>query len=141
MSKVTPTDILNFWFAPETKPLWYAKSDEFDKKIKEKFLDMHKEAAKGNLDSWKDESAEACLALIIALDQFPRNMFRGSPQQFATDTKAAQLTKAALAKEWENGFNDSQKLFLYLPLMHSENLDDQKLCVSEDSIRGSGVSA
>ena len=121
-------NILDFWFAQENKPKWYIKDKEFDKTISEKFLDYYKEAALGSLDYWS-ETPEGTLSLIILLDQFPRNMFRGLPQSFATDSKALSITKKAIAKGLDKKLSTEYKQFLFIPLMHSENLEDQNLSV------------
>ena len=120
--------ILEFWFAEENKPKWFDKDENFDRIITEKFNDLYQAGALGLLDHWK-ESALGCLALIIVLDQFSRNMFRGLPQSYAMDSKALSLTKDAIAKKMDKELSTDCKMFLYMPLMHSENLEDQKLCV------------
>lgn len=119
-------NVIDFWFSQENKPKWYIKDKEFDKIISEKFLDYYKEAALGNLDHWK-LSPEGTLSLIILLDQFPRNMFRGHPKSFSTDSKALSITKEVIAKGLDKNLSTEYKQFLFMPLMHSENLEDQNL--------------
>lgn len=122
-------DVLDFWFTKENKPKWFIADNEFDQLIKVKFSDIHTQAAKGELLSWR-EAPESALALIIILDQFSRNMFRGSPLSFASDKKALEYTKEALLKEFDKKLpSDQMRHFLYMPLMHSENMDDQILSV------------
>lgn len=122
------TDILNFWFS-EIKPAqWFQKNDDFDAEIVARFESDYKLAVKGILDPWRDDPKGA-LALVIILDQFPRNMYRDTPQAFATDHKALEITKYALSKQFDALLNTQEKTFLYLPLEHSENLDDQDICV------------
>lgn len=123
-----PTDILNFWYGIENKPKWFIKDSAFDREIAEKFLSYYEEAAKGNLDYWQG-SFEGSLALIILLDQFPRNMFREQPKSFATDAKALSITKAIIESGTDKNVQTDYKHFLYMPLMHSENLADQKLSI------------
>ncbi|MCT4634997.1 MAG: DUF924 domain-containing protein [Rickettsiales bacterium] len=122
-------DILDFWFAKENKPKWFIADNEFDQLIKDNFSNIHKKASNGKLSSWRN-SPETILALIIILDQFSRNMFRGSHLSFANDKKALEYTKEALSKEFDKQLaNDDLRHFLYMPLMHSENMDDQILSV------------
>ena len=129
MSKsITPDDVLNFWFSERVKPLWFKKSDEFDREIKQRFLDTYQLAKTGELTSWRDRSVDL-LALIIILDQFPRNMFRNTAQAFATDAQAVALTKYALSNNYPQELAVEQQIFLYMPLMHSENKADQALSV------------
>ena len=121
-------NILDFWFDQENMPKWFVKNEKFDKIISEKFLSYYEEAARGNLDYWK-KTAEGSVALIILLDQFPRNIFRGLSQSFATDSKALSITKEVIAKSMDKELSKEYRQFLYMPLMHSENLEDQKLSV------------
>jgi len=126
--KYSYDDVLNFWFAEENKPKWFDKDENFDTAITENFTDLYKIIASGVLDHWK-ESALGSLALIITLDQFSRNMFRELPESYATDSKALSITKYAITKKLDEELSTDHKMFLYMPLMHSENLEDQKLCV------------
>ena len=126
---ISPANIIDFWFSKENQPLWFAKNKKFDDLIKNKFHNVYQQAASGNLDHWKN-TPEGLLALIIILDQFPRNMFRDKAQAFATDEKALYFTKYAINHGLNNKLSKKEyKHFLYLPLMHSENLTDQKLCL------------
>lgn len=128
-NSISHQDILNFWFAEENKPKWFIADNKFDQLIKDRFSDIHTQAVKGKLSSW-NESPESTLALIIILDQFSRNLFRGSPLSFASDKKALEYTKEALSKEFDKKLpSDEMRHFLYMPLMHSENMDDQILSV------------
>ena len=93
MSKLTtPDDVLNFWFSERVKPLWFKKSADFDREIKQRFLDTYQRAEAGILNDWRDDPRDL-LALIIVLDQFPRNLFRNTALAFATDKQAVELTK------------------------------------------------
>ncbi len=123
-----PRDVLDFWFAAG-KEKWFAKSDEFDAEITERFKSAHEAARDGAHDDWA-ESAEGMLALIILLDQFPRNMYRGSPDMFAADPKAAEMSKLALKRKIDGEVPQAARQFVYMPLMHSEDLEDQELCVT-----------
>ncbi|HZH28206.1 MAG TPA: DUF924 family protein [Azospirillaceae bacterium] len=124
-----PQSVLDFWFSDAAKPMWFAKSDAFDAEVRRRFQSLHEAAAAGELDAWK-ETAEGCLALVILLDQVPRNIFRGSPRAYATDEAARDLTWHVLDRGFDWEFPDiDRRLFFYLPLEHSEDLDDQETCV------------
>ncbi|MCP5084210.1 MAG: DUF924 domain-containing protein [Alphaproteobacteria bacterium] len=124
---IDPRDVLDFWFAAG-KEKWFAKSDDFDAEITARFKQAHEAARGGAHDAWAD-SAEGMLALIILLDQFPRNMYRGSPDMFAADPKAAEMARLALEKKVDGEVPQAARAFVYMPLMHSEDLEDQELCV------------
>ena len=123
-----PHDVLDFWFDENVKPLWFVKKEEFDRQIKEKFMDTYQLAKMGALDNWRNNAADL-LALIIVFDQFPRNMFRDTAQAFATDKRAVELTKYAVDNNYQDRLNKEQQTFLYMPLMHSEDRQDQNKCV------------
>ncbi|NJL36217.1 MAG: DUF924 domain-containing protein [Leptolyngbyaceae cyanobacterium SM1_4_3] len=131
-------EVLTFWFAnPQTglanfdqwRKAWFVKDLTFDQHVRDRFLTIYERAAVGELDHWQ-ESPAGCLALVLVLDQFPRNMFRRDPRAFATDFKAVEITRRAIAKKIHQALKPLQKLFLYLPLEHSENLDHQNQCVA-----------
>jgi uncharacterized protein (DUF924 family) len=121
-------EILQFWFGdgsdPEHERRWFAQDDGFDQSCRNGFLADHERAARGELDSWKAEPSSA-LALILLLDQFPRNIFRGTPRSFATDSKAFATAKDAVARGFDLALPAGRRAFIYLPFQHSENLDDQ----------------
>ncbi|MCB1476712.1 MAG: DUF924 domain-containing protein [Rhodobiaceae bacterium] len=125
--KVGPGDILDFWWkAGESR--WYASDPEFDRDIAARFSAAYEAAAGGELDAWA-EDAPGCLALIILLDQFSRNMFRKDAKAFAQDGKARSLAHVALDRGYDRQFPPVARQFFYLPFMHSEDIDDQSLCV------------
>jgi uncharacterized protein (DUF924 family) len=124
----TPDAVLDFWFSPRVRPKWFVRSDELDREIRGTFGELHARAASGALDGWGATSRGA-LALVILLDQFPRNMFRGTPEAFASDAKAREVANAALDAGHEHDLTQEERLFLYLPLEHSEDLADQERCV------------
>ncbi|BAU14587.1 hypothetical protein LEP3755_51360 [Leptolyngbya sp. NIES-3755] len=123
---MSATEVLSFWFGDtlEMRKVWFTKNSDFDEEVRSRFLPIYEQAASNQLDGWSD-SPESCLALIIVLDQFPRNMFRGTPRSFATDPKALKIAKDAIAKQFDQQVPPVQRFFYYLPLEHSENLDDQ----------------
>ena len=123
--------ILLFWFAPEPdsdggpiRSRWFVPNPEFDRLCKTRFLTSYEDAARGRLEDWRNEP-RSCLALILLLDQFPRNMFRGTARAFATDAKARELSRHAMASGYDRELAPLMRMFFYLPLEHSENLDDQ----------------
>lgn len=128
--------ILGFWFGyPEEidygkpKTYWFEKKPEFDEKVRDMFLEDYQKAAAGYLDEWID-LPETCLALILLLDQFPRNMFRGTPEAFATDWEALSAAQHAVSQGYDREFLPVQRWFFYLPFEHSENLDHQRQCLN-----------
>jgi uncharacterized protein (DUF924 family) len=120
--------VLDFWFSERVEPHWYESTPELDREIAERFGDLYNYAFEGELSSWM-ETAGSALALIIVLDQFPRNMFRGTPQAFASDDQAREVSRAALANSFDQQRPEKERTFFYLPLMHSEDLLDQTECV------------
>ncbi|MCW9045782.1 MAG: DUF924 domain-containing protein [Alphaproteobacteria bacterium] len=131
----TIEEVLNFWFLPgdepefeKSKPNWFSKNDDFDREITERFLGDHEKAADGKLDKWK-ETSDGCLALLILLDQFSRNMFRGSPKSFEADPKALEIANHAIDKGFDKTFGPHQRMFFYLPFEHHEDIADQEYCL------------
>ena len=127
MSNVTPAEVVSFWreAGPER---WFGKDEGFDLTIRTRFLAIHEAAARGELALW-EESPDGALRLVILLDQFPRNMFRGSAQAFATDPLARAVANRALARGFDQATDEMTRPFFYLPFMHSELLADQDRCV------------
>lgn len=120
-------EILNFWREIGPKG-WWKKDDAIDKRIVDEFGDLHAKAVAGELSDWEN-NADDCLALVLILDQFSRNMFRGDPATFAHDAHGLAIAKAAIAKGHDKEADENLATFFYLPLMHSEALDDQEECV------------
>ncbi len=125
----TPDDILQFWFSDETRPHWFAKSEAFDADIRRRFAILYEHVRDGAHAEWKD-SPRGLLALVIILDQFPRNMFRGSPQAFASDDLALTLAELGIAKGFNVRLSTEELMFLYMPLQHAEKLDVQEQAVA-----------
>lgn len=126
----TSAEVLLFWFGPASErgkahKHWFVKSEAFDLEVRERFLAVYEDAAAGKLTHLK-ESAADCLALIVLLDQFPRNMFRGTPRAFATDPLALETARHAVARGFDRSLLPMERLFVYLPFEHSENLADQE---------------
>lgn len=123
----TPADVVSFWLEAGP-PKWFAKDDGFDAAIRDGFLDAHFAAARGDLADW-GRTAEGTLALIILLDQFPRNLFRGSGHAFATDGLARAIARQALEQGFDRAVDPKLRPFLYLPFEHSEDPADQALSI------------
>jgi uncharacterized protein (DUF924 family) len=128
-------DVLSLWFGNEGEPgygefrdAWFRKDPAFDEKICERFGSLYERAAAGELDGWR-ESAESCLALVICLDQFSRNMFRGDGRTHAADGKALETARYAVEHALDRELPPFQRMFVYMPFMHSENLEDQRRSV------------
>ncbi len=125
---VTPTPaqaalVVDFW-REAGYARWFAKDPEFDRRFRERFLSLHEAAARGELSDWL-ASADGALALLILLDQFPRNAFRGTPCMYATDPLARRIADAAIAAGHDRAVDPAMQLFFYLPFAHSEDLADQ----------------
>jgi len=124
----TAESILSFWFE-DTKPeLWFRRDDAFDKIISERFDALHKDACSGAFETWR-KHARPCLALIIVLDQFSRNLYRDAPRAFAQDEKATAIAREAIGQRFDKSTPPEQRAFFYMPFMHAENLSDQEACV------------
>lgn len=117
---ITSTDIINFWFDEITPKEWFVKDLSFDQMIKDRFHTIHQAAVQGELYSWRS-TAEGCLAEIIILDQFSRNMFRDTPQAFASDNVALVLAQRAVELTLDQSLPTEQRSFVYMPYMHSES--------------------
>jgi uncharacterized protein (DUF924 family) len=131
-------DILDFWFADglqtgwptqEMKAIWFGGDPALDARITAAFGAQVLQAVEGGFAAWEDQPLSR-LALVVLLDQFTRNVFRGSPRAFEGDTRAQQLVMDALASDWDQQLPVVCRVFLYMPLMHAENLALQNECVS-----------
>jgi len=125
MGPMNPTDVLDFWFQQDRKA-WFEKNPAFDAQIRAYFLQYYEAAAAGRLDGWKSKPRES-LALVIVLDQFPRNMFRGTARAFAADPMALETARAIVDRGWDKAMTPDERTFAYLPFEHSEALQDQDL--------------
>ena len=109
--------------------MWFAKDQDFDQRLRTRFLRTHEAAAAGSLSHWS-ETAQGALALVILLDQFPRNAFRGTPRMYATDEQARQIADRALRAGHDRQVEEPSSLFFLLPFAHSEVLADQERSVA-----------
>ena len=136
-----PQEILDFWFSDEVRKLWFNSTPEFDALLRERFEALWTRASCGELDGWL-QSAAGCLALVIVLDQFPLNMFRGQAQSFASEAQSREVARVAIDKGFDQDLDPRARAFLYMPFMHSEVLADQQLALQlfaqpglEDNLR------
>jgi uncharacterized protein (DUF924 family) len=122
-----PGDVLVFWRAAGAAR-WYKRDDGFDAGVHERFLGLWHKALAGELSSW-ETTDDGALALVIVLDQFPRNMFRGKPEAYSSDALAREVARRAIARGADKRIEPELLEFLYMPFMHSEDLADQRRCV------------
>jgi uncharacterized protein (DUF924 family) len=132
MENATPlmsaSEIVHFW--REAGPdRWFAKDEAFDRRFSVHCLPLHKAAARGELDSWR-AGPESALALVLLLDQFPRNCFRGTAQMFATNADARRAASAAIEAGHDRAVDPELRVFFYLPYEHSEDPADQERAVA-----------
>lgn len=123
-SPVTPHDIITFWRSAGPDK-WYAKDDAFDQELRDRFMSTWEAARDGKLTAWQD-SDDGALALLIVLDQFPRNMFRGDPRSFASDGKALAIATRAIRRGFDRRVGGRERPFFYLPFTHSESVANQE---------------
>ncbi len=128
MKQTWQDEILAFWFDELTAEEWFAGGTELDETIHQRFARLYEEL-KSTIDPPSIADQRSALAATILLDQFPRHMFRGQAAAFGTDNLAIEITRNAITKQLDQGLSDSQKQFLYMPLMHSEISADQERCV------------
>ncbi len=126
---IGPDEVLAFWFAEGREKQWFGGGEAFDSLVRTALAAAHEAALAGSLDDWR-RTAKGCLALCILLDQYPRNVHRGSPRAFANDAAALAVTRHALAQGFDAELSQVERVFLYLPLEHSEELADQEHCVT-----------
>ena len=124
----TPTgwvaEVLNFWFVEVPRQQWFAGGAALDEQVRARFLPVHRMVAAEPEDALLAD-AKTTLAAVIVLDQFSRNMFRGTPSAFASDAKALAIAETAIAKGLAEALDGDERLFLYLPFEHQENADAQ----------------
>jgi uncharacterized protein (DUF924 family) len=123
-----PRDVLDFWFAEGMEKRWFRSTAALDREIGRRFQTLWRRAASDELEGWAGKP-ESALALVILLDQLPLNMFRGDREAFATEAKAVAVARAAIAAGFDQRLPGPRKAFLYMPLMHSEDLMHQEEAV------------
>ena len=127
-NSITPSDVLDYWFSEKSKQFWFASTPQVDNEIKVRFESVWEKAAEGEYSQWK-KTADGSVALIVILDQLPLNMFRSDPKGFQTENMAVEVALNAINNGFDEELNDEKLLFLFMPLMHSENIDHQNLQV------------
>ena len=127
-NSITPSDVLDYWFSEKSKQFWFASTPQVDNEIKVCFESVWEKAAEGEYSQWR-ETADGSVALIVILDQLPLNMFRSDPKGFQTESMAVEVALNAINNGFDEELNDEKLLFLFMPLMHSENIDHQNLQV------------
>lgn len=125
---VGPEEVLSFWLDEVGPDGWYDANDALDEDIRKRFLSTWEQGLEGTFSLWLTYPSGA-LAYIILMDQFPRNMFRGSSKAFASDRIALAAAKSSIERGWDMRIDEPARQFFYMPLMHSENLCDQDRCV------------
>lgn len=120
-------DVLQFWFRDVEPKDWFSKNDRLDARIRERFESLHESLASRAIDV--PDTPRGYLAAAIVLDQFSRNLYRGSPKAFATDARALELAQAALDRDYDRALSTTERKFLYMPFMHSEDRAMQARCV------------
>ncbi|ODT96072.1 MAG: hypothetical protein ABS82_06060 [Rhodanobacter sp. SCN 67-45] len=126
---VQPRDVLDFWFDPAHAAHWFAKDAAFDEQTRRRFAVAADDAAQGRLDAWASNPAD-WLALLILLDQFPRNLHRGDARAWAADVKAQRIALSGLAGGFDQALPPLQRVFAYLPLEHAEDMGLQQRAVT-----------
>ncbi|MGC1309579.1 MAG: DUF924 family protein [Phormidesmis sp.] len=128
--------ILTFWFGEPNSPnyghyrkTWFIKSTDFDQRIRQQFLADYQKAAAGDYASWQN-TPQAAVALLLLLDQFPRNLFRNDPRSFATDSQALSVAKRLVDTGADKSLMPAHRFFVYIPFEHSENIVHQNRCVA-----------
>jgi len=124
-----PDEILSFWFQELKSDDWWAKNDAVDSQIEERFLELWQEQKSKTAGDFLG-SPETALAAVILFDQFPRNMFRDSADAFSTDHLAQQIAKKAVELELDQQLPEQQRVFLYMPFMHAEDIQMQNKSVT-----------
>lgn len=124
----SPEEVLRFWLDEVGPQGWYKVSEAVDEEVRDRFEETWNSAQQGTYGLWLTYPS-GTLAYIVLMDQFPRNMFRGSGRAFSTDRHALAAAKAAIHRKWDLRIDEPARQFFYLPLMHSENLCDQERCI------------
>jgi uncharacterized protein (DUF924 family) len=125
---ITSKEIIDYWYSDRIKKQWFNSTPELDQEIVDKYEQTWEQAASGNLDKWS-ATPTGCLALVIILDQFPLNMFRDQAKSFSTEQKSIEITLTAIRSNFHKDIDVDKLSFLFMALMHSENIEHQNLSV------------
>jgi len=126
---LTPGTVLDFWFDAPARRLWFSKDEAFDGEVRHRLEETLSRAVAGELGAWETE-AEGALALVILLDQVPRNIYRGSPRSFACDALVRRLAQQSIERGFDQRLALDRRFFFYLPFEHGESADDQRRSVA-----------
>ena len=126
-SVLSSLDVLEFWWTAGPAK-WFSGGSDFDREIADRFAGLWRDAASGACDPWA-ETADGALALVLVLDQFSRNLHRGSAEAFSQDGKALAIAQTALGSGFDRAYPFPARSFFYIPFMHSEDMSDQERCV------------
>ncbi len=121
-------EILEFWFAPGMAEKWFERDPDLDREVRDRLGGLHEKAAASEFRDWR-QTPEGCVALLVLLDQVPRNVFRDDPRTYATDEMARAVTGHALDQGFDAKLTQNQRGMLYMPLLHSESLEDKERAV------------
>ena len=124
-----PEEVIEYWYSDRVRTHWFSSTPELDAEILDKYELIWERAVKGELDEWKI-TAPGSLALILIFDQFPLNMFRGQIKSFQTEGAAIAVARAAISSNFVAKLNKDQLAFLFMPFMHSEQIEDQDLAIA-----------
>ena len=116
--------VLDYWLLQTGPEKWFIRDDALDGEIRAKFSSLHVRAVAGELAHWRG-TPDGCLGEIILLDQFSRNLYRGHPRAYAADAQAREVMTLALARDFDAAMSQDERRFLYMPLQHSEDAEDQ----------------
>ena len=135
----SPREILAFWYADRCRQRWFVKEPAFDEEIRTRFGPLVHEAQMGGFDAWRG-SADGTLALLLLLDQFARNIHRGSAKAFLGDPRAREIAAEAIARGFDKKYPFPDRIFFYLPFEHCETLanQDRYIALTEDCVREFG---
>lgn len=120
--------LVDFWFSETASQYWFKSTEAFDRQLRDDYAGLWQQAKDGQLDSWEAQPM-GCLALVILLDQLPLNMFRGTAKSFSTEAQSRQVAALAIDRGFDVDMDSKQKGFLYMPFMHSEDMQDQERSV------------
>jgi len=120
--------LVDFWFSEAASQYWFKSTEAFDAQLRDDYAELWQQAKDGQLDSWKAQPM-GCLALVILLDQLPLNMFRGTAKSFSTEAQSRQVAALAIDQGFDVDMDLKHKSFLYMPFMHSEDMQDQQRSV------------
>lgn len=128
MTVASPIEVVDFWFRETPPQNWFRADASFDAAVRARFEETWRAAREGKLQDWEGRAPDA-LALVVLLDQFPRNMFRGHAEAFSTDAMARAVAANAVSRRFDLEVPEEQRSFFYLPFTHSEQLADQERCI------------